>query len=105
MLSEQDVALLQERKARKKILSLIASVRNAITNGEISHEPAQVIALSKSLAQQLGVENNLIAWAEIRLSNNNKYPAHTGIVETLDSLASVDNLLVDAGKQLKREKT
>ena len=104
MISQQDLDFIEERKAKQKIRSLIASVRNSITSGEISDESAQVIVLAKSLAQQHGSQKDLIAWAEIRLSNNKKYPSQTGIIEGLDSLASIDDLIVEAGIQLKNEK-
>lgn len=104
MISQQDLDFSEERKTRQEIRSLITSVRRSIISGEISEESSQIIALTKSFARQQGLKKELIAWAEIRLSNNKKYPSQAGIVEGLDSLADIDDLIAEAGIQLKSEK-
>jgi len=98
-LSQQDIDFLEEREARKNISSLIANIRGSVTSEKVPE--AQIISLTKSLSKQHGLQEELIAWAEIRISNNKKYPTQNGIVPGLDSLAEIDNLIAEAGMQLK----
>lgn len=86
--------------ARKPIRSLISEVHKKV-NHSPDMDPKKIIEWIIDLVKSKNLENELLSWAEIRKMNNEQYPLKEGVCPSLDSLATIDDLIAEAGLQLK----